>query len=282
VVVVVSEASDVVEALPGQPAERGVLALPHRDLVHDHVTALAVLGLPVADALLVRGGRWWSYDCPMTCCGPDGGAPLPEVGELAAASIAGGVVVEPDRAALAGRIAPLGTGAMAAMAAETERAGIRLTRASPADRARAAARSWQAVRGAVRRCRPGGASAARPLPDRDVARVLWALADVRVRDRALGLALGPDAAAAEVLWTECTRRAPTPLGAAPATLLAVSAWLRGDGAMANVALERALAHRPDYSLADLLAQGLAACLPPADLRVMIGAAVATLDEDEPR
>ena len=108
--------------------------------------------------------------------------------------------------------------------------------------------------------------------------MLWALSDVRVRDRALGLALGDDAAAAETLWTECTRRAPAPLDAAPATLLAVSAWLRGDGAMANIALDRALTSRPGYTLAGLLAQGLTACLPPEDLRTMVREVAAELDD----
>jgi hypothetical protein len=103
--------------------------------------------------------------------------------------------------------------------------------------------------------------------------VVWALRDTRVRDRALGLALGEDAAAAEALWTECTRRAPAPLDAAPATLLAVSVWLRGDGAMANVALDRALDSDPAYSLAQLLRRGLDACLPPGDLRDLVERAV---------
>jgi hypothetical protein len=83
-----------------------------------------------------------------------------------------------------------------------------------------------------------------------------------------------------VLWTECTRRGPAPFDAAPATLLAVSAWLRGDGAMANVALERALESRPGYTLARLLAQGLTGCLPPAALRAMVRAAVAGLEDAE--
>ena len=60
-----------------------------------------------------------------------------------------------------------------------------------------------------------------------------------------------------------------PLDAAPATLLAVCAWLRGDGAMANVALARALDSDPAYTLARLLAQALARCVPPAELRTMI-------------
>ena len=102
-----------------------------------------------------------------------------------------------------------------------------------------------------------------------MARIVCGLRDVELRDRALELALGPDAAAVEQLWTECTRRAPTPLDAAPATLLAVSVWLRGDGAMANVALTRALDSEPRYGLARLLAEALAACLAPGELRSLL-------------
>ena len=101
--------------------------------------------------------------------------------------------------------------------------------------------------------------------------MVWGLRDLDVRDRALQLATGPGAPAAEILWTECTRRAPGPLAAAPATLLAVSAWLRGDGAMANVALARALEVEPAYALARLLSRALAECVPPAELREMIRA-----------
>ena len=64
------------------------------------------------------------------------------------------------------------------------------------------------------------------------------------------------------LWTECTRRAPAPLDAAPATLLAVSAWLRGDGAMANVALDAGARQRPGLRARRLLREALAACVPP--------------------
>ena len=127
--------------------------------------------------------------------------------------------------------------------------------------------SWSEITAAAARCRPGGPGQA--LTDGEVARVVWGLRDRDVRDRALGLATGTAAAAAEILWTECTRRAPAPLDVAPATLLAVSAWLRGDGAMANVALTRALTVDPAYAFARLLAQALAECLPPAELRAMI-------------
>ena len=51
-------------------------------------------------------------------------------------------------------------------------------------------------------------------------------------------------------------------------------WLRGDGAMADVALTRALRSEPGHALARLLRQGLDSCLPPAELRSLIGRAVA--------
>ncbi|MGY1622777.1 DUF4192 domain-containing protein [Geodermatophilus sp. SYSU D00965] len=276
VVAVVSEAPDDEEPLPGQPAGEVVAGLPHRDVVHELVLALTDIGIPVRDALLVRRRRWWSYDCPEACCAPDGGTPLPAgVTELEVASVASGVVVERDRAALEARIARLDGPALTAMEELTWRVGDRHARAARTDAEAAARRSWDTVVGVLGRCRPGVTDR---LADRDVAGVLWALADVRVRDRALTFALGDDAAAAEALWTECTRRAPAPLDAAPATLLAVSAWLRGDGALANVALDRALTSRPTYTFAQLLAQGLAACLPPGDLRALITAAAADLDE----
>jgi hypothetical protein len=258
----------VVSEEPDEPADGG---LPHRDLLHELVLALADRSVPVRDALLVRRGRWWSYDCPHACCAPAAGTPLPEgVGALEAASVAAGQVVADDRADLAARIAPAGdpAGAMAtAMATATLRVGRACSKA-------VLERGWDAVIEESWTAVTEGVAAmplsrGRPLPEQRLARIVWGLRDVAVRDRALGLALGADAEAAEQLWTECTRRAPAPLDAAPATLLAVSAWLRGDGTMAGIALARARDSDPGYSLAVLLDGALAACLPPGELRALI-------------
>ena len=54
------------------------------------------------------------------------------------------------------------------------------------------------------------------------------------------------------LWTDLVRRAQPGYVAAPACLLAFTAWQGGDGALANIALDRALADDPDYSMALLL------------------------------
>ncbi|MGY1792920.1 DUF4192 domain-containing protein [Geodermatophilus sp. SYSU D00525] len=276
---VVSDAPDVMApddrsalVLPLGPGEP-VAELPHRDLVHELVLALDARDVPVREALLVRSGRWWDYDCPYPCCEPGAGTPLPAgASPLAAAAVAGGAVLAADRAALAARITPPagdpGAPAMAAACLAEGREHAARLRALGRDAV--AAEAGAAITAALAECRPGPATAATRLADARVARVLWGLTIPDVRDRALGLALGDDAAAAEVLWTECTRRAPVPLDGPPATLLAVSAWLRGDGAMANVALDRALAADPDARLPRLLADGLARCLPPARLRELIG------------
>jgi hypothetical protein len=266
VVLVVSDAPDHDIA--------GVPGLPHHDLVWEMCRALSRLAVPVGDTVLVRDGRWWSYDCPDHCCAPTAGTPLPAgVTELEVASIATGTVVADAREDLVARIAPPPDHDATAMAAVCAQIGVALssdlldTGPKPA-----ALESWAAVMAGIDRCRPGVVLGP-PLPDEDVARIVWGLRDGEVRDLALELALGgvdPGLpAAAEQLWTECTRRSPAPLDAAPATLLAVSAWLRGDGAMANIALDRALASAPGYGLATLLREALSACMTPTDLRALL-------------
>jgi hypothetical protein len=271
--VVVTEAAD-------EPGGEGGPDLPRRELVHELVTTLFERGIGVRDALLVRRGRWWSYDCPHRCCDPDAGTPLPTgVGELAAASVASGQVVVRDRSELEARLQPitpedllLVTSTMLTVAE------AHATRARESGWDRVVEESWRAVLGAVAHRRPGSPGATVLLPVEELAQVVWALQHRAVRDRALGLALGADAPAAEALWTECTRRAPFMVAAAPATLLAVSAWLRGDGAMAGVALDHALRSDEGYELARLLSKGLAKCVRPDEIRELIADSVRRLDE----
>jgi hypothetical protein len=256
---VVSEEPD--EPVPLLSADGGCAPdLPHRALVHRLVLALDAVGLPLEHALLVRGGRWWDFDCPGACCAPGAGTALPTgVGELEVAAVASGTVVAADRGALAERLAPPGESACAAMR------GVVLRVGGEGRVGRSAAR--RRIRSAVARCRPGR-DQERP-GDEEVARIAWSLRQPEVRDWAVLFSLGDDASAAEALWTECTRRAPSPLDAFPAALVAVCAWLRGDGAMANTALDRALHSEPANPLAGLLRIALDACLPPRQLRALL-------------
>ncbi|MEU2347969.1 DUF4192 domain-containing protein [Modestobacter sp. NPDC049651] len=265
---VVSEDADV-PSVPVRAGGAGGLPLPdlpHRALVREAVLAFRASGVAVHDVLLVRGGRWWSYDR----AGPDGvpgeGTRLPAgTSALAAAAAVSGQVVEDDRAELAQRIAP--PASLVGMAHACDEVGAAMAVRSIVDGWDAVvAESLRLVEEAVATMvRPGSAR----LTDEQVARLAWGLRDTEVRDAALRFALGHTSVGAEVLWTELTRRVPAPLDAAPATLLAVSAWVRGNGAMANVALERALTSEPSYTFAGLLRTALDACTPPDQLRRLL-------------
>src|SRR5260370_9284211 len=69
------------------------------------------------------------------------------------------------------------------------------------------------------------------------------------------------------LWIDLVRRLPADCVAPPAALLAFTAWQAGDGALASVAIERALEADPDYSMALLVADALHAGLPPSAPRL---------------
>jgi hypothetical protein len=62
--------------------------------------------------------------------------------------------------------------------------------------------------------------------------------------------------AVERLLVDLCRRVDGPLASPPLTLLAWHSWARGYGALARVAVERALGHDPTYRLAELLLSAL--------------------------
>jgi hypothetical protein len=102
--------------------------------------------------------------------------------------------------------------------------------------------------------------------DEDVVSLCLALSDPTLRDAGLSFALGKRAVAAERLWSVLVTESPDPEAAEPAVLLAFSALVRGDGALANVALERAQQAWPGHRLSSMLLGGLAAGVAPGELR----------------
>ena len=94
-----------------------------------------------------------------------------------------------------------------------------------------------------------------------------ALTILRIRDDAWARMDPSHRTAHGQLWTDLTRRACPGYVAAPASLLAFTAWQAGHGALANLAVDRALADQPDYSMALLLRDALTAGLPPATARL---------------
>jgi hypothetical protein len=67
----------------------------------------------------------------------------------------------------------------------------------------------------------------------------------------------------QAVWTDVVRRVPREYVAAPATLLALSAWRAGNGSLADVAAQRALDAVPGYGLAEVVREALRAGVPPS-------------------
>ena len=71
------------------------------------------------------------------------------------------------------------------------------------------------------------------------------------------------------LLMQVARCAVSPDDAPVCTVLAWVAYSRGNGALARVAVERALTSDPDYSAATLLLTAIDAVLPPEELRAVL-------------
>ena len=236
-------------------------------------------GIHLQEVLRADGGRYWSLFCEdPECCPQEGRRYDPGSHPAAAAMTRAGLAAHPDREALARTIQrSAGTADMIARA--TEQARLRLTRMVDADevvgardpRLRATRVGRKEVQRAIRLYRSGGSI-------RSVGQLAWLavlLADIRVRDDAWARMDPAHRADHGRLWTDVVRGAATEYAPAPASLLAFTAWQAGNGALATVAIDRALAADPGYSMALLLSSAIQAALPPAAARMpMTPAAVA--------
>ena len=228
-------------------------------------------GLRLHELLRVEDGRYWSYICVNPdCCPPEGVRFDVQASAAAAAMTVAGLVAYPDRAALAGTLAPVTGAAARAMERATIRARARAAKLVSLG-ARGGLRSGHQAAGRGRAARRAGRY--RQLPGRPADH----------RGRSGGLALGgpgPPAGPGRRLGPDGPRvpgRAPAavvrrgPPGAAglpgrACPLLAFTAWQSGEGALANIAIDHALAADPGYSLAHLLRDILDAGVPPSEAR----------------
>jgi hypothetical protein len=235
----------------------GLLVTPLADAVREASSHTSVL---LRDVLRVHEGRYWSYICPDPSCCPSEGVPLDTTNDPAAqAMTAAGAQALPDRQALAATLAPVTGPDAKTMTRATRRALGTAVRLAETEGMRAIDREGlSAVQAAISAYRNGKTiSCTRHawlsivltrLPVRDDA---WARMDPAHRDAHIRL------------WTDLVRHAQPGFVAAPASLLAFTAWQCGNGALANIALDRALADTPGYSMAELIRQALSAGLPPS-------------------
>jgi hypothetical protein len=231
--------------------------------------------IDLKEFLRVADGRYWSYVCGNEKCCPAEGVPFDataaDPAEAEALAAVGDRVLA-TRAAVAARVAPLGGIAAESMRQATRRAEqhvaqllakVRKSARLGAARQMIATEGLAAVGAMITRYREGG----RFTTDYEIARITVALRDLRVRDDAWARMDPSHAEAHQRLWTDVVRRAQPGYVAAPAALLAFVAWQSGDGALANVTLDRALADDPRYSMALLLRQVITAGAPPALARL---------------
>jgi hypothetical protein len=221
-----------------------------RDLADELTEILAAQGVSLIAAHVVdrvaAGGRWHCADC----CGAGGVVDDPRASPLAMAAVLDGrrlylrrqelqEVIATDRPARSRRLA-----------------GLISDRLKCDD----AARREDADGSARRDVMAAIAAAAR------VAELGCALTDIRVRDTLYALAVAENAAEAEALWGVLSRTLPEPWRVEPLVLLAFSAYARGDGPLAGVALEAALRCSGEHRMAGMLDSALQSGLRPEQIR----------------
>jgi hypothetical protein len=234
------------------------------------VGAVLQAGLEVREVLRAEGGRYWSALCQDPDCCPAGGVAFDPCSRPPAPALSqAGPDPYPDRAALARTLTPP-PGTARATRQATGRALRRIDKLitaaqragrDPAEALAEAGRS--AVLDAIRLYQSGT-----EITDRSrLAFLAVILNDLRVRDDAWARQVPEHRSAHLRLWTDVLTGAAPEFVPAPASLLAFTAWQSGEGALANVAVERALAADPAYSMALLIADAVQAGLPPSAARL---------------
>ena len=237
-------------------------------------------GIAVGEALHVAGGRWTSYTCTERCC-PAAGTPVPT--DTPALRLIEAERALTGRAVLGSRedlVRALAPPALVAARSAQQAVGTALrewgehrsAHGLAASRQRTAQLGERLLRD-VERGAPVGLA--------DAAALAVALADVRARD-ALAVQMLDRSDALLSLLTQVVQLVPPPEDAPACALLAWTAYGRGNGAVANVALDRALASQPDHALAGLLRASLDGGITPDEVRAVVRGTAEVLAGRSPR
>jgi hypothetical protein len=253
-----------------EPPRRRLVGALAADLEDSGVRVIAALWAESTAA----GARWACYEP----CGCRGTLPDPATTAVAVAGVLDGRVVHGSRSELSRLVEPVDPARLERreelLAAAPPVLDEPVTRAGELGQACSAAEEEEGalLRAAAQtldRAVTDAAAGRLLLDDARVVALARALAAPAVRDEALSRCIGRQARAAEDLWLALVRETPDPEAAEPAALLAVSALQRGDGGLANVALDRAERAWPGHRLTRTLRQLAAAGLPPSDVRELL-------------
>ncbi|MFD2473989.1 DUF4192 domain-containing protein [Amycolatopsis silviterrae] len=223
---------------------------PHAELIDELTRALSEHKLRLFHALwtpeVAPGARWSCYldpDC-------QGVLPDPQETVLAAATTEAGFVVFRSREELAAVLKPRSPEAITRRAEllASDPEPLRGPDMSQSDVLDAAVTE---LRDAFLRHRRG----AGPPDDDQAVRLAHALTFTAVRDACLALAVPPQTSLtreAEELWLTLVRELPPPHRAEAGILLGYAALMRGEGALAGMALANAVEADPEHLVAQLL------------------------------
>ncbi|NED99497.1 DUF4192 domain-containing protein [Phytoactinopolyspora halotolerans] len=243
--------------------------LPRRHLIDQFLDELFLRDIGCTEALLVRADRWWSYTCHRPCC-PDSGTPLPTTPTGAAVAIQAeralaGAAVLPGREALEASVeGPAG----ARKVSLEQRFAAACAQLSEEVGQRGAAAVRRDSLAAVTEMRDRFMRGDRELDDADAVRVLAGLEDKWVRDALVTWGLDQRGDEIQAFLTVLAQHAVDDSCAAICTVVAAVAYQQGHGALALVALQRALRAEPEYQFALLLDSLLDAQVNPREIRAM--------------
>jgi hypothetical protein len=211
----------------------------------------------VSDLLRVEGDHYWSYVRGDDY--PDQGKILNPDNEVAASLGELGFTGSGSRADLVASIAFTPTEAMADAIEEAMEAAVEIYH----EDVEAALGRWRGIMERAVELYRGGGTLSDP---RALADLALAVSDIRVRDLAWAMMDLAWKQEHRRLWTDLLRNVDALLAPAPGCLLAIVAMQLGDGPLVNVALDRAteLPANEDYSLAQILRQGVAMGMKPED------------------
>jgi Domain of unknown function (DUF4192) len=227
--------------------------LPRAGLIDELAGQLLRRGIEVAEALLVRAGRWFSYTCSRPCC-PRDGTPIPAVPEGAAARydaerVLEGRAVLPSRETLEASVRPPVALRRIALAQVYDRVSTAVVNEIVSDGPGAFRRRTVAL---ARSVLNGFVDGRREISDEDAARIVLGLRDKVARDELATWALDGRTDELIAFLSDLAQRAFDEDAAPVCTVLASVTYQVGGGPLTTIALERARRRDPGYEMARLL------------------------------
>jgi Domain of unknown function (DUF4192) len=229
----------------------------HRQLADAMAKTLATQGVPLRAAHIVDkvepGGRWYCADG----CGAWGDVDDPFSSPLAVAAVLEGRRLYRRRGDLEEVVAVVDVSRQKTLA---DLIGRQLDSCDAARGDDPESRTRRDTEYAI--AMAAETAGGRAPSDEELVRLASAVTDIRTRDVLFALAVGDRAAEAESLWATLSRTLPDPWRVEALTLLAFSAYVRGAGTLARIALEAALRSDPTHRMAGMLDTALQSGMHP--------------------